>query len=336
MRVADGAGSQPKTARASAEEELRGLDAYAEENAYVHALERQFRRARRAKRYWQDSVLWLAAAKAKALAKCALTYSYELAVGHRHLLGLLRLRGTASGKSAILLGGGPSVASLSRERLARFCADGGDVFAVNLWSENESLCTVAPTYLAISDPDTLRASDLDETMQRLRQYLVAHPTVKILCPIRRCKDIGQMFAPDRVIGFCDSELRNWYGNINPLLPRGYVSMTLYKALSVAIWLGYERIYVLGMDNTYPRNVYCGRDNRILNLEIHAGRTDYVADWGDLYGGVGDLLYELAYLFYDARKFVADGRVVNLDPYSLTDAFPKVSIDELRANPRSNA
>jgi hypothetical protein len=113
-------------------------------------------------------------------------------------------------------------------------------------------------------------------------------------------------------------------------------MTLYKALSVAIWLGYDRIYVLGMDNTYPRNVYCDRDNRVLNLEIHAGREDYAADWSRLYRGVGDLIYELAYLFYDARKFAAAGRVVNLDPYSLTDAFPKVSIEELKVMPRGRA
>jgi hypothetical protein len=329
MRVADEASSR----RASAKQEVPALKGYAEENAYVHSLQRHTVTARRVKSYRQDSLLWLAAAKARALAKCAVTYSYELAVGHRDLLALLRLRGSASGKTALVLGGGPSVASLSPERLARFSADGGDVFGVNLWSENASLCEVAPRYLAISDPKMLPASGLDEANERLRQYLVSHPAIKILCPIRRRKDIGQMFSPDRLICFCDSELRNWWGNINPLLPRGYVSMTLYKTLSVAIWMGYDRIYVLGMDNTYPRNVYCDRDNRILNLEIHAGRTDYTADWGDLYGGVGDLLYELAYLFYDARKFVAGGRVVNLDPYSLTDAFPKVDIDDLRVMPR---
>jgi hypothetical protein len=306
------------------------LSGYAKENAYVHGLERRrVRAARRVKRYRPDSVFWLASAKTTSLVKCALTYSYELAVGRRHLCTLVRLRGTATGKTALVLGGGPSVASLSRERLGRFAADGGHVFTVNLWSENEDLRAIAPTYLAISDPNTLLASGRDEPMERLRQYLVANSTVTILCPIRRCKDIGEMFSPDRVIGFCDSELRSWWGNINPLLPRGYLSMTLYKTLAMAIWLGYDRIYVLGMDNTYPRNVYCDRNNRILNLEIHAGTKDYAADWGDLYGEIGDLLHELAYLFYDARKLAGGGRVVNLDPYSLTDAFPKVDIDELR-------
>jgi hypothetical protein len=69
---------------------------------------------------------------------------------------------------------------------------------------------------------------------------------------------------------------------------------------------------------------------VLNLEVHAGREDYTADMGDLYGSVGDMLHELAYLFYDARKFARSDRIVNLDPYSLTDAFPKVTFDDLRA------
>jgi len=167
-------------------------------------------------------------------------------------------------------------------------------------------------------------------MVRLKQYLLDNPTTKILCPIRRYNDISGTFGADRVMAFCDSDLRHWWSNVNPLFPRGYISMTLYKALAVASWLGYQKIFVLGMDNTYPRNVYCDRDNRILNLEVHAGRTDYVADIADLYGSMGDMVHELAYLFYDARKFAVNDRIVNLDPYSLTDAFPKVAIDDLRA------
>jgi hypothetical protein len=120
----------------------------------------------------------------------------------------------------------------------------------------------------------------------------------------------------------------WSKNINPLFPRGYLSMTLYKALSLALWFDYDRIFVLGMDNTYPRNVYCDRRNRILNLEVHAGTEDYTADWGDVYGSMGDLLFELSHLFYDARKFAPNARIVNLDPYSLTDAFEKADIDAL--------
>jgi hypothetical protein len=273
---------------------------------------------------------WLAWTKTCSLLKCGLTYGYELAFGGKQLLRLLRLRNTAREKAALVLGNGPSLGALSAERLAEFIAKGGDVFAVNLWNENETLSKVAPTYLTISDPSTLQPNTTDETMIRLKQYLIDNSATKILCPIRRHKSICESFGTDRVIAFCDSDLRYWWSNVNPLLPRGYISMTLYKALAVASWLGYRKIFVLGMDNTYPRNIYCDRNNRVLNLEVHAGREDYTADMGDLYGSVGDMLHELAYLFYDARKFARSDRIVNLDPYSLTDAFPKVTFDDLRA------
>jgi hypothetical protein len=273
---------------------------------------------------------WLAWTKTFSLLKCALTYGYELAFGHKQLLQMLRLRNTARHKCALVLGNGPSLGSLSAERLREFVATGGDIFAVNLWNENEALRTVAPTYLTISDPWTLQPNTTDETMIRLKQYLIDNPATKILCPIRRHKDISGSFGANRVMAFCDSDLRYWWASVNPLLPRGYISMTLYKSLAVARWLGYRKIFVLGMDNTYPRNIYCDRDNRILNLEVHAGREDYAADMADLYGSIGDMLHELAFLFYDAKKFAAGDRIVNLDPYSLTDAFPKVTIDNLRA------
>ena len=99
-------------------------------------------------------------------------------------------------------------------------------------------------------------------------------------------------------------------------------MTLYKSLANALWYGYKSIYILGMDNTYPRNIYSDKDNNILNLEIHSGTPDYVADISQYYGCMGDLLVDLSNIFYDAKKF-ANKSIINLDPYSLTDAFKKI-------------
>jgi hypothetical protein len=73
----------------------------------------------------------------------------------------------------------------------------------------------------------------------------------------------------------------------------------------------------------PRTIYCDENNRIQNVETHAGIDDWLVDMGDCYGGMGDLLYALSTLFYDLRKFRSTtSELVNLDPYSLTDVFPK--------------
>jgi hypothetical protein len=98
-------------------------------------------------------------------------------------------------------------------------------------------------------------------------------------------------------------------------------MTLLKGLSMACWLGYDRIFILGMDNTYPRNLYCDSNNRILNHEIHAGAADWVQDMTNRYNSIADAITEIAEIFYDTRKFSRPS-IINLDPYSLTDAFRK--------------
>ena len=99
-------------------------------------------------------------------------------------------------------------------------------------------------------------------------------------------------------------------------------MTLYKALAMANWFGYQKIFVIGMDNTYPRDLYCDSQNKILMLENHTGEVDSVDDRSYMYDCVGDALAHLALLFFDAYKF-SNAKTRNLDPYSLTDAFKKV-------------
>jgi len=103
-------------------------------------------------------------------------------------------------------------------------------------------------------------------------------------------------------------------------------MTLYKALAWALNLGYSEIGVIGMDNTYPRNLYCDEDNHPLNLEIHGGVDDYVIDNSALYPTIATRMADLFLLFRSLECFPSNG-IINLDQYSLTDRFRKVKLSE---------
>jgi hypothetical protein len=263
--------------------------------------------------------------------KSVLKYGAEL-VTCRELTGRLRaLKNSRSAGKALVIGNGPSQGYLKVEFLRAFKLTGGDVFVVNFWNQNRSFEGFVPDYLVISDPATLCFDDglkaLHEKNTSLLNYLKGNTRIKVICPFPRCSEISHLLGPDRVIGFTDTEMPRFTGNINPMYPRGYLSMTLFKALAMAIYFGYRNIYVIGMDNTYPRNIYCDEKNRILNLERHSGVADSVADQSSIYACVGDLLKELATQFLDAKKFAAGGAVKNLDRYSLTDAFPKVKFEE---------
>jgi hypothetical protein len=295
---------------------------YIEENQYLMSLPRMVEEGN-IRKYYPDSVLWLFFKKINSL-RSVVRYFIQVISKWRWLRKTWKLMHRGEFLDAIVIGNGPSQGYLDVMSLLDFKANGGEVICVNFWMDNEYICEVIPTYLVISDPLTLSLSVPDyikDKNERLLSYLLINASVIIVCPLERCEQLSAIFGNERILGFVDQELRMWTRNINPMYPRGYLSMTLYKALAVAIWFNYRKIYIIGMDNTYPRNIYCDQDNKVINHEIHAGDNDILADQSAIFSSVGDALTEVAQLFHDLQKFKND-KILNLDPYSLTDVFKK--------------
>jgi hypothetical protein len=116
----------------------------------------------------------------------------------------------------------------------------------------------------------------------------------------------------------------WSDSTSPIRPRGYISLTLYKALALAIYQGYSEIYVLGMDNTEHLNLASDVNNSILNRSNHSysTKTDEMTDISDLFSdGIAGAFLMYAQTFGDLKKFRA--KITNLDKHSLTSQFPKI-------------
>ena len=139
------------------------------------------------------------------------------------------------------------------------------------------------------------------------------------------RDLKKRGIRNEVYIFVDTELSIWK-NINPILPRGYVSMTLYKALAWSIYLNYARIGIIGMDNTYPRDIYSDKDNRIIIKDLHSGLEDSAHDFSGVHNNVASVLDHLLLVFHHLEYFPIE-KIVNLDQYSLTDRFRKIEVDE---------
>jgi hypothetical protein len=295
---------------------------YRKENEYVMSLPRSVV-AGGNRKYYPDSLLWLVSRKFNSL-KIFKSYLIQVIIGWKWLAKTLELKKRGLLINAIVIGNGPSQGYLDLDTLAEFKKNGGELICINYWTDNTDLSKIVPTYLVSSDPVIFSEKvpdHLKEKNEKLLSYMLTNKSIVLACPLDRCEELSKVFGQERIIGFVDTELRFWSNNINPLFPRGYVSMTLYKALALANWFDYRNIYLIGMDNTYPRNIYCDQDNKYLNHEIHAGAKDFVSDMSLFYNSVADGLYDIAQLFYDARKF-KNSKIINLDPYSLTDAFQK--------------
>ena len=261
-----------------------------------------------------------------------LRYLYSVSREFDQIKNLSSLMASKAGKRALVLGNGPSLGYLTGEQLRRFQTGGGDFFSVNFWTLTH-LGEVAPDYQVISDGSTLAdskskfGSQLSDEFKRknamLEAFLLENDHVKIFCPLVRVKELGVRFGSKRIIGFVDHEMRALSANIDPRFPRGYASLTLFKALALANFLGYEQICLLGMDNTFPRDTYCDSYNHIYRLERHAGGDDTIFDQSAVYPAMDVWAQDILDLFSDLHRCFKGCPVLNLDPYSLTDVFRKI-------------
>jgi hypothetical protein len=132
--------------------------------------------------------------------------------------------------------------------------------------------------------------------------------------------------PDSInrIYFNDKEFTLFGKNLNPCFPRGYSSITILKTIAVALYMGYDKIYILGVDNTEFKSLVGDIDNNILLDTISAYDKSSIIPMRYVYssaGGIAGQFLQYSTWFGDFAKFPKD-KVVNLNTDSLIDVFPK--------------
>ena len=282
---------------------------------------------------------------ANDLVSGSIEYAKALILGWSEISKLSSIKGTKGDVRAIIIGNGPSQDFIKPDVLQQFKKSGNDIFVINYWPENTRLSNISPTHFVTSDPYTL-CENKDQTIppdilnsnSKLMNYLMVDTKITIMAPIWQTKYLKNVFGDNRVVGFVDGETRALSSNIDPRFPRGYVSMTLYKALAIAIHMGYKKIYLIGMDNTYPRDIFCDSNNNIFRRERHAGGSDSLMNITRLIPSMDVQMQDIFNLFYDLRRCFDGAKVINLDPYSLTDVFPKAAsigdVDAVLTNPNT--
>ncbi|CAN5919010.1 hypothetical protein BH11MYX2_BH11MYX2_15210 [soil metagenome] len=264
-------------------------------------------------------------------------YLRHVMLGNRSALVRTRaVAGSRRGRSAFLFATGPSMAKLDAAKVARYRRERGfDVIGINFLLATPFGRTVEPTHYVVSDPAQWTAAIRENELAHLgeKEAEAQRVAFRTACEttwneLQRLKP--ELWVPlDQVastpyegaMGFCDA-MDLFSDNVTDITrPLGYRPWTAYKALSIACYLGYERVYLCGVDNDSFRSLSVDNENVKRSRYRHFYDAD--GEWQDFVSTnpLWEDLYYTALTFRSLEKFKGLP-IVNLDPESLVDSFSK--------------
>jgi hypothetical protein len=252
-------------------------------------------------------------------------YSIKTLIISKHFKDTKALKDSFKNKNAFVLANGPSLKKIDLEKIKQRQKEfKSKVICVNsfIGKLNSKLI---PDFYVLSDPLYFgldQELSTEETLKEIKRdlELIEKNNVTLFIPL---KFKNKLNIKTNVYYFNDIELRRFNKNIIDITrPRGYLSVTAYKALSVACYLGFKKIYIAGFDNDYFKTFEVDKKNKLFFKDNHAynQKTAKFKINESEAKNMGELLILHSKLFSDLYRFPKN--IINLDHESLVDAFEK--------------
>jgi hypothetical protein len=102
-------------------------------------------------------------------------------------------------------------------------------------------------------------------------------------------------------------------------------MSAFKLLSVVRFMGYRKIFVIGLDISFFQSVQVTQSGKIVQRSSHYKENYHEPEDMSHHfpNGIGDYFHFIAQNFLTLRKYFNDNRFINLDCDSLNDTFEKI-------------
>jgi len=230
------------------------------------------------------------------------------------------------GATLLIVANGPSSRKLNPETIEDFRRKGGYLMTMNWAHLNPSVKSSRPDFWISADR---RPSEDSRKGRDLQRWLGKRSGTLVFVPEIRAGLFAMLFPKHQVVAFCRLAIRhlrpNYWGE-KPIYPKSFLSQTGLHAIQIGVWLGFSRIFVIGFDNSFFKEVQVNSQNQLRNLVSHAGEATREETAG---GNLASFLASQAILFDDYLKF-SEYEIMNLDLDSFTDAFKKVPIRALLA------
>ena len=248
-------------------------------------------------------------------------------------LKFYRLKNSKQNKKLLIIGGGPSVLKL--EKIKKYqLKKNFEVMGMAYFNKYSNIKLI-PDYIISADNTFLVENSSRKFMKKniftkqknkdILKYIKKH-NIKLFLPLeysnayKNLKINADFFLSRNSIFFTK--------NTNPLFPLGVPPMSFFYALSIGIFMGYKEIYLLGLDNTYPKDVWVDDKNKLYNIERYA-KEYYLSYQSMRYKNITSMYYEISMIFYGLnlyKKFKE--KVFNLDDFSLTNIFKKKNFNKI--------
>jgi hypothetical protein len=231
------------------------------------------------------------------------------------------LRGIHQGSSAFVFGCGPSVNTLDMKKIKKYQKEQGfKIYAVNAYITSENSLEAVPDYYILSDPRALGhpKDEKDRQTAKIVWERLTNNRIPLFVPA----DLhGNVEYQNKYI-FCDQE--NLFSrNVTDLLrPRGFISLTVLKAVQIALFLGHEKIYICGVDHADTKSLHVGKDNKLVYEEPHFyDAKNKTARMVVENINMTEMFY-LGFLGFESFNRFAGHPIINLNPESFVDCYSK--------------
>jgi hypothetical protein len=277
-----------------------------------------------------NSLLVLSMKKLMVLLVFVVRSTAFLGVRRKTLKWTKKYKNSKTNKDLIIIGGGPSVSKMNTKQIVASQIDGSlDVMVMNWYSHTQFAEMIRPDYYVLSDPlnipkgnNSFKSLNSDDIWKKLEQW----PDSKLIVPAQWFP-LMQSVQNNVACYIDDRELVGFSSNIDITKPRGYCSLTAYKAIAAGIYMGYRNVFLIGFDGSTFASTVVDEDNHLFEGKNNNSDTEFTPNVNlDSYfpNGIADLLFANSSAFLDLRKCFKNENVVNLQRDSYLDAFRKAN------------
>lgn len=238
-----------------------------------------------------------------------------------------KIYSSKKGKDVLIIAGGPSSGLLNVDAVLEDQKNHTlDVIAMNWYTNTELSKIVIPNYYVLSDPKTLPNGEgfKDRKSSEIWDRLDQWPKTQLIIPNFWYSQMQK--TKSNVLCYIDErELLGFSQSVSICKPRGYCSMTALKSIAAAMYLGYEKIYLIGFDSTTFQATVVDSKNNVFeskNNLADSQSTPMVQLNSYFTNGMADVLYAYSQVFNDLRLCFSKGPIVNIQSESFIDCFGK--------------